>query len=67
MKPGFSKNSKQRAHNWTPRYGIGVEISITTLVFILDYFQEKTMRKFFKKWKNYSVNIFVFFAQIWEK
>ena len=34
----FSKNSKQRAHNWTPRYGIGVEISITTLVFILDYF-----------------------------
>ena len=49
MKPGFSKNSKQRVHNWTPRYGIGVEISITTLVFILDYFQEKTMTKFFKK------------------
>ena len=30
-------------------YGIGVEISITILVFILDYFQEKIMTDFFKK------------------
>ena len=33
------------------RYGIGAEISITILVFILDYFQEK-LTKFFKKKKN---------------
>ena len=31
------------------RNGIGGEISITTLVFILDYFHEKLMTKFFKK------------------
>ena len=31
------------------RYGIGAEISITILVFILDYFQEKLMIKFFQK------------------
>ena len=33
-------------------YGIGVEISITILVFILDYFQEKIMTDFFKKKKK---------------
>ena len=31
------------------RYAIGVEISITILVFILDYFQEKIMTKFYRK------------------
>ena len=30
-------------------YGFGGEIKITTLVFILDYFQEELMIKFFKK------------------
>ena len=30
------------------RYGIGVEISITTLFFVLDYIHEKLMTKFFK-------------------
>ena len=34
------------------RYGIGGEISITILVFILDYFQEK-LWNFSKKIKNY--------------
>ena len=33
-------------------YGIGVEISVTILVFILDYFQEKIMTDFFKKKKK---------------
>ena len=31
------------------RYGIGGEILMTILVFILEYFREKLMRKFFKK------------------
>ena len=34
------------------RYGAGDEISITVLVFILDYFQEKLITKFFKKSKK---------------
>ena len=36
------------SHNIS-RYEIGGEISITILVFILDYFQNKLMTKFFKK------------------
>ena len=48
-------------------YGIGVEISITILVFILDYFQEKIMTDFFKKKRNYFGAILAFFAQIWTK
>ena len=43
-------------------YGIGVEISITILVFILDYFQEKIMTDFFKKKRNYFGAILAFFA-----
>ena len=44
----------QQNQNFT-RYGIGGEISTTLLVFILDYFQDKLMAKFFKqsKKKNY--------------
>ena len=34
------------------RYGIGGEISITILVFNLDYFQKKLMTKFFRKCKK---------------
>ena len=34
------------------RYGSGGEMSITILAFILDYFQEKVMPKFFKKAKK---------------
>ena len=34
------------------RYGVGGEISISILIFILDYFQEQLMIKFFKKSKN---------------
>ena len=34
------------------RYEIGGEISTTKLVFILDYFQEKLMTKFFLKSKK---------------
>ena len=34
------------------RYGIGAEISVTILVFILDYYQEKPMTKFFKNSKE---------------
>ena len=34
------------------RYGIGSELSITILVFILDYFQEKLVTKFLKKSKK---------------
>ena len=42
------------------RYEIDDEISITILVFILDYFQEKIMTKFFKKSPPKC-----FFAQTW--
>ena len=34
------------------RYGIGGEISVTILVFNLDYFQKKLLRKFFRKCKK---------------
>ena len=34
------------------RYGIGSKKPITIFVFILDYFQEKQMTKFFKKFKK---------------
>ena len=34
------------------RYGISGEISLTILVFILDYFQQKLMTKVFKKSKK---------------
>ena len=37
------------AHNSRTRYAIGGEISITLLVFILVYFQEKLKTKFSKK------------------
>ena len=37
------------------RYGIGGEISITLLVFILDYFQDKLMAKFFKQSKKKTI------------
>ena len=43
------------------RYGTGVEISITILVFILDYFQEKIVTKYFKKSKK------SYFGAIWAK
>ena len=36
------------------RYGIGGEISITILVFVLDYFQEKVIKFFKKSKKSYS-------------
>ena len=53
------------------RYGIGVETSIKILVFILDYFQEKLMIKFFEKSKKIlfwgHVAIVTFLAQIWAK
>ena len=39
------------------RYGIGGEISTTILVFILDYFQEKLMTKFFKKSKQSNLGV----------
>ena len=37
---------------------IGGEISVTTLVFILDYFQEKLMTKFFKNPKRVQFGLF---------
>ena len=46
-------------------YGIGGEISITILVFIFDYFQEKLMTKIFKKSKkktNYFETILCLFV-----
>ena len=43
-------------------------ISITILVLILDYFQEKLMTKFFKKSENPILGSFgAFSAQIWAK
>ena len=49
-------------------YGIGGEISITILVFMLDSFQEKPMTKIFKKSrKTCSGAILGPFAQIWAK
>ena len=48
------------------RYAIGVEISITILVFILDYFQEKIKTDFFKK-KTILGPFWPSFAQIWTK
>ena len=54
------------------RYGIGGEISTTILVFILNYFQEKQMTKFFqkskkkkKKKKTIMGPFLALFAQIW--
>ena len=60
------------AHNLAPRifarYGIGVEISLTILVFILNSFQEKRMTEFFKNSKNPYMELFwALFAQIWAK
>ena len=47
----------------------GGEISITILVFTLDYFQEKLTRKVFKKSKkkNFWWQFSALFAQIWAK
>ena len=48
------------------RYGTGGEMSITILVFNLDYFQEKLMKFFFKKSKkSYFGANFGPSAQIW--
>ena len=51
------------------RYGIGGEISVTILVFILHYFQEKLITKFFKKIKKTPLLGLIrdLFAQIWAK
>ena len=47
--------------------GIGREIAIT-IVFTVDYFQEKLIKKFFKKFKNlFSWLFWVCFGQIWTK
>ena len=49
------------------RYGIGVEISTTMLVFILDYFREKLMPKFLYFKNPISGTFWALFAQIWAK
>ena len=51
------------------RSGIGGEVSVTVLVFILDYFREKLIPKFFKKSKKpYLGAIFgPFFPKFWQK
>ena len=50
------------------RYGIGGKISITILVFTLDYLQEKLLPKFFKRPKSPTLGPFwVFYTQIWGK
>ena len=52
------------------KYEIGGEISTAMLAFILGYFQEKLMTKFFKKSKKKNKNwgpIWTLFAQIWSK
>ena len=49
-------------------WGIGGERSTAILVSILDYFQEKRMRKIFKNPKNLISRAFwAIFAQIWAK
>ena len=54
-------------HNFA-KYGIGGEISITILVFILDCFHEKQITKFFKKSKKpYFGAFWALCAQIWAK
>ena len=48
--------------------GINGEISITILVFILDYFQQKIMTIFFKKSKNpISRPFWTLFAKMWAR
>ena len=50
------------------RYGIGGEKSITTLVSILDYFQEKLINFLFKNSKNSNlVSFWLLYAQIQAK
>ena len=51
---GYTHDSMNLVENFdvslhAQRYGIGDEKSLTILVFILDYFQKKLMRKFFQK------------------
>ena len=50
------------------RYGTADKISIKTLFFIFDYFQEQLMKRFFKKSKKPFLGaILDSFAQIWWK
>ena len=44
-------------------HGIGVEISITTLFFVLDYIHEKLMTKFFKNSRNLNLGPFSKFSK----
>ena len=55
-------------HNSRTRYGIRGEISMTILVFILDYYHEKLMTNFFKKSKKPILGSFWnLFVQSWAK
>ena len=50
------------------KYGIGGEISTKVLAFILNYFQEKLITKFFKTPKKVTLGpVWTRFAQIWTK